>query len=221
MRKRMDLVIRFSCIGILAIIILWAGIARVNDNIETGKKDNVEEIEVCVTSPSPTVTPTPTPVLTATPAPIPTSTATPTPKPTPTEVPKEEIESMATKQPTLYNTYSEEELELLFRVVEAEATDTDIECKSHVASVIFNRLKEGWWGGDLTRTLMAKNQFEVITNGRYKRVTITEDTIIACEIAFKEDTAQGATFFDGTNGKSWAAKNRTWIFRDRYHDFYK
>ena len=206
MRKRMDLVVRVSCVGILSILILCASITRTTDNIET--KDNVEEVEVFVTPPLPTVTPTPKP--------------TATPVPTPTEAPIDEIELMATQEPTLYSTYSEEELELLFRVVEAEATDADVECKSHVASVVFNRLKEGWWGGDLTRTLMAKNQFEVITNGRYKKVTVTEDTILACELAFKEDTAQGATFFDSTDGKSWASRNRTWIFRDRAgHDFFK
>ena len=210
MRKRMDLVVRISCVGILAILILWADITRTNDNIEAGTKDSVKEIEACVTSPLPTNTPIPTPVPTATPTPV------------VTQVPTDEIELMATREPTLYSTYSIDELELLFRVVEAEATDADIECKSHVASVIFNRLKEGWWGGDLTRTLMAKNQFEVITNGRYKKVTVTKETIIACEWAFMEDTAQGATFFDSTNGKSWAAKNRTWIFKDKAgHDFFK
>lgn len=122
---------------------------------------------------------------------------------------------------TLYDTYSSSELELLFRIVEAEATDYNIECKSHVASVIFNRLKIGWWDGDLTKNLMANRQFEVVTNGRYKRITVTEETIRACEIAFENDTAQGALFFDSTKGGSWAHANREYLFKDDAHWFYK
>ena len=126
------------------------------------------------------------------------------------------------EEDTLYDTYSKKELDLLFRVVEAEAMGADVECKSHVASVIFNRLEKGWWDGDITRSLMAHNQYEVVSNGRYKRVTVTESTIQACEVAFNFDTARGALFFDSTDGKSWAAKNREFIFRDRIgHDFFK
>ena len=69
---------------------------------------------------------------------------------------------------------------------------------------------------------MARQQFKVITNGRYKKMEITQDTVIACELAYVHDTAQGALFFDSTNGKSWAARNLEFVFRDRVnHDFYK
>ena len=68
---------------------------------------------------------------------------------------------------------------------------------------------------------MAKRQFEVITNGRYKKVTITEETILACEIAFERDTAQGALFFDSTKGNSWAHMNQEYLFSDHVHWFYK
>ena len=208
-----------------------------------------ENTEVFMVTPSITVTPTVTNTSTPTPTNTPTSvsTVTPSPTPSPTVIPrptptpmstllegipdqiieealmgaKEQLELFSSDEVTLYNTYSEKELELLFRVVEAEATDYCIECKSHVASVIFNRLKAGWWGGDLAKSLMAKNQFEVITNGRYKKITITEETILACEIAFARDTAQGALFFDSTKGKSWAHRNRTFIFSDGAHWFYK
>jgi spore germination cell wall hydrolase CwlJ-like protein len=172
-----------------------------------------------IITPTPTVTTTPT--YTATPTPLPTNTPTPEPTATPTPTPVKELETFSSNEKTLYNTYSEEELDLLFRVVEAEVTDHCIECKSHVASVIFNRLKAGWCGGDLTKNLMAKRQFEVVTNGRYKKMTITEETILACEIAFESDTAQGALFFDSTKGKSWAHKNREYMFSDHAHWFYK
>lgn len=221
MRKKTKVYIAFCVIIILATIIVT--------------KEEKEVVSVPATStptPAPTETPTPTPTISPTPTPTPTPSPSPTVTPTPImsathtvnqaiKVAERQLELCSVEKPTLYNTYSEEELELLFRVVEAEATDYSIECKSHVASVIFNRLKEGWWGGDLTRSIMAKRQFEVITNGRYKRVKVTEETILACEIAFEQDTAQGALFFDSTKGKSWAHKNRTYIFSDDAHWFYK
>ncbi len=184
-------------------------------------KDKKEEVSVVTATPTniplPTITPTPIPTLTPVPTATPVQTPAPTATPEPTEVP---IQILST--PSIYDVFSEEDLELLFRVVEAEVTGGTVETKANVASVIFNRLEEGWWGGDLRANLLAKKQFEVITNGRYKTVEITESTIIACEKAFKEDTAQGALFFDSTNGKSWASSNMTFIFRDKAgHDFYK
>ena len=210
MRKE-DLIVKLSCAALLAILIVCGVFMSKNNN-------DVNEVPVEENVVMEVITPTPTPVPTNTPTPVPTVTPEPT-----SNVAEDDLTIFSTQEPepSLYSTFTQEELELLFRVVEAEATDACVDCKSHVASVIFNRLKEGWWGGDLTRNLMAKNQFEVITNGRYMRVSITEDTITACEMAFKEDTAQGATFFDSTNGKSWAHKNRTWLFQDcAKHNFY-
>lgn len=180
----------------------------------------MEEIQI-IQTPTPTLILTPT--VTPTPSPAPTLTPTPTPTntPTPTVTPEPTVEVFAEPTVTLYDVYSEDELDLLFRVVQAEATEGDVVQKSHVASVIFNRIKEGWWDGDLTKNLMAKRQFEVVTNGRYKKMKVNAETILACEMAFEQDTTQGALFFDCTEGKSWAAKNQEWIFNDGIHDFYK
>jgi len=194
-----------------------------------------KEVEIDEVDIQPTIAPTITVIPTATPEP----TATPIPEPINIEERVElpdvgelaiqealrrvydNLELFSSGEVTLYNTYSEDELDLLFRVVEAEATDYCVMCKSHVASVIFNRLNAGWWGGDLTKSIMAKRQFEVVTNGRYKKVTVTDETILACQIAFSGDTAQGALFFDSTKGKSWAHRNQEYLFSDDAHWFYK
>lgn len=91
-----------------------------------------------------------------------------------------------------------------------------------MASVIFNRVKDGWYNGDLTEIIMSKNQFAVIRNGGYKKVEVTESTILACEIAFKQDTAQAALYFDSIGGKSWATRNKKLVFKDKAGNwFYK
>ena len=236
MRKQIspDTIARLVLFALLILLAMYIGIAS-HKNLEA----NIEITPTISISPEPTITSTPTPTaeptVMPTPTVAPTSTPTPTPEPERVEVPdvgdvlikeayehvQDHLETFAEKKKTLYDTYTEKELELLFRVVEAEATDYCVDCKSNVASVIFNRLKAGWWGGDLTKNIMAKRQFEVITNGRYKRMTVTEETIQACEIAFDGDTTQGALFFDSTKGKSWAHRNKDYIFSDHAHWFYK
>lgn len=167
------------------------------------------------------------------PEPEPESEPEPEPDPEPEEevaiVPEEDSVVMAFSvseededELTMYDVYSAKELDLLFRVVQSEAGIGDIECRSHVASVIFNRVKAGIEGGDLTAILTAPKQFSVISNGAYQRVVVDEKTIKACEIAFKMDTAMGALYFDSTDGNSWASYNRQFLFRDDIgHNFYE
>ena len=186
-------------------------------------------------------TPTPTPSPTSTPVP-----ATPTPEPVVETLKfyKEEIVGLMSitedgalwldqtpPQPwvepydpvsSIYSVFTEAELNLLYHVVEAETYGNHYEEHLHVANVIFNRLRSGEWGTTLTEILTSPYQFMVVTNGFYKRVKVSMETIQAVEDAWLKDYTYGAIFFDSTNGKSWAAKNRTFLFRDGAgHDFYK
>ncbi len=118
---------------------------------------------------------------------------------------------------TIYDYYTDEELELLFRVVQAEVGDEyTFEAKVNVASVIFNRWMSDQYSGDIFAILIEKNQFQPIQDGRYKDVIVSEDTILACEYAFTiENTAQGCLFFDSNN-----TLNYNYVFSDEAHNFY-
>lgn len=118
---------------------------------------------------------------------------------------------------TIYDYFSEEELELLFRVVQAEIGDEySFEQKCNVASVIFNRLEHDRFPDTLLKILIP-SQFSTISNGSYKNVNISENTILACEYAFMiEDTADGCLFFDSNN-----ALNYQFVFNDGAHNFYR
>ena len=150
-------------------------------------------------------------------APVPSPTVTPTPICTP----------IPTPVPAIYDAFTEEELDLLFRVVECEARGGSLQAKTNVASVIFNRVKTGWQDGDLTSILMSPRQFEVVTLGVYKTAKPTATTIQGCELAFEKDSVDGAVYFDCTNGESWAAEQckkgkLVWVMRDDIgHDFYR
>lgn len=119
---------------------------------------------------------------------------------------------------TIYEYFTEEELDLLFHVVQAEIGDEcySFEQKVNVASVVFNRLYHEKFPDALSEILVY-DQFSPISNGRYKEVEVSEDTILACEYAFEiEDTTDGCLFFDSNN-----ALNYQFVFDDGAHNFYK
>lgn len=117
---------------------------------------------------------------------------------------------------TIYEYFTEEELDLLFHVVQAEVGDEySFEQKVNVASVIFNRLEHEKFPDDLSE-IIVYDQFSPISNGRYKEVEVSEDTILACEYAFEiEDTTDGCLFFDSNN-----TLNYQFVFNDKAHNFY-
>lgn len=117
---------------------------------------------------------------------------------------------------TIYEYFTEEELDLLFRVVQAEIGDSeDFIQKVNVASVIFNRLEHERFPDTLSEILVY-DQFSPISDGRYKKVEVSEDTILACEYGFAiEDTTDGCLFFDSNN-----TLNYQFIMNDGEHNFY-
>lgn len=117
---------------------------------------------------------------------------------------------------TIYDYFNNEELDLLFHVVQAEVGDEySFEQKVNVVSVIFNRFEHEKFPDTLHEILVC-DQFSPIANGRYKEVEVSEDTVLACEYAFVvEDTTDGCLFFDSNN-----ALNYQFVFNDKAHNFY-
>lgn len=126
----------------------------------------------------------------------------------------EEYGDILGRPETIYDKYSNEELDLLFKIVQAEiGSEWSFDQKSNVVSVIFNRLDSY---GSLTKVLTAKNQFSPYGSGRYLKVIVDEKTILACEYVFMfGDTTNGALFFD-SSGKL----NYKFLFNDGAHNFY-
>ena len=131
------------------------------------------------------------------------------------------------KDETIYDIFTDDELNLLFEIVEAEVTGEDhFQSKVNVASVIFNRLEcdtNNDFPDTLTGILTQDKQFSSYKDGRYKEVTITDTTKLACEYAYSiNNTVNGSMYFDSCNGKSWANSKREFVFQDSVkHNFYK
>lgn len=127
------------------------------------------------------------------------------------------------KQESIYDVYSDAELEKLFRTVEAEATGGTFQDKVNVAVTIFNRINHEEFGSTIDEVITS-DQFSPLLDGRYSEVKITEDTILACEYAYIFRIIEhDALYFDRTNGNSWAHRNReeVEIDGDNAHRFYK
>ena len=118
--------------------------------------------------------------------------------------------------PTIYDRYTEEEIRLIQKTVETECYDQSFESKANVASVIFNRIKDGRFGKTVKEIITAKNQFA------YGREKITESTVLAVEYAFQiEDTTNGCIAFrSDISPEMW----RKWEYSftdDAGHSFYR
>lgn len=132
----------------------------------------------------------------------------------------EKYNDVSDSKVTIYDAYSISDLELLFKVVQAEiGNGYSFEQKANVCSVILNRLNDGRFGNSL-KEVLNEAQFSVISNGAIYRVEIEERTILACEYVYLfGDTTGNALFFH--NGK--ARENfcgRLHKFYDGAHNFY-
>ncbi len=120
------------------------------------------------------------------------------------------------KPETIYDIFTQQELDLLFRVVQAEiGSEYSFEQKCNVVSVIYNRLADERFGNTINEILVG-HQFSTISSGAIYKVTVDEKTILACEYVYQfGDTTSGALFFD-SNGRL----NYKFLFNDGAHNFY-
>ena len=90
------------------------------------------------------------------------------------EVHQEEVVIKKTPKIKAYYQISEEERELLARLVHCEASICSNECKYDVISIVFNRLEADKWGDTLEEVIYYKNAFTPATSGKLERTTPTK-----------------------------------------------
>ncbi len=134
---------------------------------------------------------------------------------------------LETEISTIYDYFTEIELNVLFNVVQAEIGGGTFESKLNVVSVIFNRYNIEKEEKDVNLVnILEKNsngiyQFSVVADNRYKLVEPDEDTILACEYVFDIGSTTDAIWFNTKELNSWASRNREFVMCDEYHNFYK
>lgn len=121
---------------------------------------------------------------------------------------------------------TEDDYQVLLKIVQAEASTEDIKGRMLVANVVLNRLEAGFGGDTITEVVFAKGQFAPVTNGRIFKVTPDTTTIEAVERVLNgEDHSKGAMYFMARNlaskkGVRWFDNNLKFLFKHGCHEFY-
>lgn len=127
--------------------------------------------------------------------------------------------------------FSEEELEVLLRIVEAEAGNEDEDGKLLVANVVLNRVNSDKFPDTVKEVVFQRekgvSQFSPVYNGSYYKVTVSEETVSAVERALAgEDISQGALYFAArkyadSSKMRWFDTKLTYLFVYGGHEFFK
>lgn len=123
------------------------------------------------------------------------------------------------------------ELEVLLRIVEAEAGGEDEDGKLLVANVVLNRVNSDKFPDTVADVVFQEKngvvQFSPVANGSYEKVKISEGTIKAVSRALMgEDISEGALYFAARkyadNEKmKWFDYNLDFLFCHGGHEFFK
>ena len=154
------------------------------------------------------------------------STPNPTKKPTVVKTVKSSNNYDSSKK--IFKEMSKDDRFILYRIVEAEATNGDKQSKKNVAHVILNRVKSNKFPNTISGVVFQKHQFSPISDGRFYSVEIKESTKQAVIEAYEEgDTTGGALYFanmscvTNANTRRWF-NSMTCLFKDSIgHSFYK
>ena len=124
-----------------------------------------------------------------------------------------------------------EELEILERIVEAEAGNQDAEGKLLIANVILNRVESEKFPDTVKEVVLQKEkgicQFSPVSSGRIWKVEVSEETSEAVERALEgEDISDGALYFaarkhaDGEKMR-WFDTKLLYLFEHGGHEFFR
>lgn len=123
--------------------------------------------------------------------------------------------------------YSQEDYDVLLRIVQAEAGVCDEEGKILVANVILNRVRDDKFPNTIKQVVYQKSQFSPVSNGSIRSVKVTQETRDCVDRALAgEDYSRGALYFMNRSGArsgaaSWFDSRLTFLFRHENHEFFK
>lgn len=136
-----------------------------------------------------------------------------------------------TYNPDMCLDLNKSEIEVLERIVEAEATDEDVYGRMLVANVVINRVHSKHFANTVEKVVFQKiggdAQFAPVSDGRYYSVKVTDLTREAVgRVLDGEDYSCGALYFFQRNmttrkRASWFDKHTAFQFKYGCHEFFK
>ena len=122
--------------------------------------------------------------------------------------------------------YTDEDYQVLLRIVQAEAGICDPKGKILVADVIINRVLSGKFPDSVKAVVYQPSQFQPVSNGTINTVKVTAETIDCVDRALAgEDYSNGALYFMNRRASgsaaSWFDRRLTYLFAHDGHEFFR
>jgi N-acetylmuramoyl-L-alanine amidase len=132
---------------------------------------------------------------------------------------------------TTFMAVTEQEVDMLERIVEAEATGEDMIGKILIANVVFNRMADNNFPDTVEEVIFQNEdgeyQFSPVSDERYWSVKVTDETEKAVQRALQgEDYSEGALYFIArkrtkSSSAKWFDQHLDWLFKHGGHEFYR
>lgn len=140
------------------------------------------------------------------------------------------VETVAMENASTTIPVTEEEYEILTRIVEAEAGTEDVKGKMLVANVVLNRVAYAEFPNNIKDVVFQKKgkryQFSPVKDGRYYEVEVQDSTRIAVDrVLAGEDESMGALFFcerakSSSSNLKWFDSQLEPLFTYGCHEFF-
>ena len=122
--------------------------------------------------------------------------------------------------------YTDEDYQVLLRIVQAEAGICDKRGKILVADVIINRVLSKEFPNSVKAVVYEPSQFQPVANGAINSVKVTAETIECVDRALDgEDYSNGALYFMNRRGSgsaaAWFDRHLTYLFAHDGHEFFR
>ena len=122
--------------------------------------------------------------------------------------------------------YTDEDYQVLLRIVQAEAGICAPKGKILVADVIINRVLSGKFPDSVKAVVYQPSQFQPVSNGTINTVKVTAETIECVDRALAgEDYSNGALYFmtrrASGSAASWFDRRLTYLFAHDGHEFFR
>lgn len=116
--------------------------------------------------------------------------------------------------------YNQSELDIMARLINAEAGNQALSGKIAVGDVIMNRVASNQFPNSIYDVIYQKNQFSVVYSSAFQK-TPEESSVLAAKLAMDgAEVLDDVLFFNRSGLNCWAAQNRCYITTIGNHDFY-
>ena len=117
-----------------------------------------------------------------------------------------------------YEEVTNDELEILYKVCEAEAGGSSEEEIGHVASVVLNRVKHPNWPNTIKEVVFQENQFACVKDGNYDKAQPSDKTKKAVDNILENGDSTGGAYYFRTEASAIEAGMPT--SKDETHESY-